>query len=198
MLIKNQIKNKGAIGISAIIGIIVVILIIVGVMLMSSYNKLVTLNTQVDTQWSQVETQYQRRFDLIPNLVESAKAVMTQEQEVFTAIAEARTRYAGATTPDAKAAAAGELEQGLGRLLAIVENYPQLRSSETVQTLMAQLEGTENRISVERGRYNTSVQDYNLAVRRFPGSLMAGLFGFDARTPFAADQGAESAPKVQF
>jgi LemA protein len=196
MNINMQTRKKGAIGMVTII--IIVIVIIVGVLLMSSYNKLVTLTTNVDTQWSQVETQYQRRFDLIPNLVESAKAVMTQEQEVFTAIAEARTRYAGATTVDAKAQAAGELEQGLGRLLAIIENYPQLRSSETVQTLMAQLEGTENRISTERGRFNTAVQEYNLAVRRFPGSIMAGLFGFDERTPFAADQGAATAPKVQF
>ncbi|MDQ3014678.1 MAG: LemA family protein [bacterium] len=191
-------KQKGAVRTGVVIAVIVGIVLIIGVWFMTSYNRLVTLNTQADTQWSQVETQYQRRFDLIPNLVESVKAVLNQEQEVFGQIAEARTRYSGATNADDQAAAANDLEQGLGRLLVIIENYPQLRSSETVQTLMTQIEGTENRISVERGRYNTAVQDYNLAVRRFPGSLFAGLFGFDERTAFEASQGAENAPRVQF
>lgn len=195
---KPNIKQSGAARMGILIAVIVGIVLIIGIWFMTSYNRLVTLSTQADTQWSQVETQYQRRFDLIPNLVESVKAVLQQEQEVFGQIAEARTRYSGATSPDDRAAAANDLEQGLGRLLVIIENYPQLRSSETVQTLMTQIEGTENRISVERGRYNTAVQDYNLAVRRFPGSLFAGMFGFDQRTAFEASQGAENAPKVQF
>lgn len=190
-------KKKGAIGVGLIIlGVVIVLILIIGGWLMSSYNNLVTLNTKVDTQWAQVETQYQRRADLIPNLANSVKGILKQEQEVFGQIAEARTRYSGATSPDGRAAAASDLEQGLGRLLVIMENYPQLQSSQVVRDLMTQLEGTENRVSVERGRYNTEVQNYNLAVRRFPGSLMAGLFGFDARTPFAAQAGSENAPTV--
>ncbi len=179
-----------------IIGLgIVAILLIWG---FSSYNGLVTANEGVDNQWAQVETQYQRRFDLIPNLVESVKGIMAQEKDVFTAIADARTRYSGAQTVDEKAQAAGQVESALGRLLVITENYPQLKSSETVQTLMSQLEGTENRVSVERGRYNDIVQSYNLKTKRFPGMIFANLFGFDARPYFEAAQGSDTAPKVSF
>lgn len=179
-----------------IIGLgIVALLLIWG---FSSYNGLVTANEGVDNQWAQVETQYQRRFDLIPNLVESVKGIMTQEKDVFTAIADARTRYSGAQTVDEKAQAAGQVESALGRLLVITENYPQLKSSETVQTLMSQLEGTENRVSVERVRYNDTVQSYNLKTKRFPGMIFAKLFGFDARPYFEAAQGSDTAPKVSF
>ena len=178
--------------------IIIVILVILGFYGFSTYNRLVTLDVNADTQWQQVETQYQRRFDLIPNLVESAKGVMNQEQEVFTAIAEARTRYSGAGTPEERAAAANEVESALSRLLVIVENYPQLRSSETVQSLMSQLEGTENRISTERMRYNEAVQAYNLKVMRVPSSIIASITGFDEREFFEAQAGAENAPQVQF
>ena len=161
-----------------------------------TYNSLVTLNVGADTQWKQVEAQYQRRFDLIPNLVESVKGILKQEQKVFSDIAEARTRYSGATTANDKAAAANQVESALGRLLVITENYPQLKSSETVQTLMSQLEGTENRISVQRMRYNEFVQNYNLKVMRIPSSIIAGMFGFDKREYFNAQTGAETAPKV--
>ncbi|HHH14119.1 MAG TPA: LemA family protein, partial [candidate division WWE3 bacterium] len=121
------------------------------------YNSLVRLQEEVNNQWAQVETQYQRRYDLIPNLVETVKGVAGQEQKVFGDIAEARTRYAGAQNPQERVDAANQLETALGRLLVIVENYPQLKSSESFNTLMAQLEGTENRISVERKRYNEKV-----------------------------------------
>jgi LemA protein len=178
----------------AIVGVVVV----VGLYAFSVYNGLVTKNEAVDAQWAQVETQYQRRFDLIPNLVESVKGIMKQEQTVFTAIADARTRYSGAATVDQKAAAAGQVESALSRLLVIMENYPQLKSAETVQTLMSQLEGTENRISVERKRYNDGVRDFNLSVKRFPGSVLASLFGFKERSYFDAAAGAENAPQVQF
>jgi LemA protein len=178
----------------AIVGVVVV----VGLYAFSVYNGLVTKNEAVDAQWAQVETQYQRRFDLIPNLVESVKGIMKQEQTVFTAIADARTRYAGAATVDQKAAAAGQVESALSRLLVVMENYPQLKSAETVQTLMSQLEGTENRISVERKRYNDEVRDFNLSVKRFPGSVLASLFGFKERSYFDAATGAENAPQVQF
>lgn len=180
-----------------LIGILIVIVLIV-IYGFSTYNSLVTLNVGADTQWKQVETNYQRRFDLIPNLVESVKGIMKQEQTIFTAIADARTRYSGATTPSDRAAAANQVESALGRLLVITENYPQLKSSETVQTLMSQIEGTENRISVERMRYNQSVQAYNLKVMRIPSSIIASMTGFENREYFAAQAGAENAPKVSF
>ncbi|MEK9185006.1 MAG: LemA family protein, partial [Patescibacteria group bacterium] len=146
----------------------------------------------------QVETQYQRRFDLIPNLVESVKGIMKQEQAIFDAIAQARTQYGGAKTTDQKAQAAGQVESALGRLLVITENYPQLKSSDTVQTLMSQLEGTENRVSVERKRFNDMVQAYNLKTKQFPSSVFAKLFGFVSHSYFESVQGSETATKVQF
>ncbi|KKU49814.1 MAG: LemA protein [Parcubacteria group bacterium GW2011_GWB1_49_7] len=164
----------------------------------SGYNGLVTLNENADAQWAKVETQYQRRFDLIPNLVNSVKAILTQEQTVFGDIADARTRYAGATTPDEKAAAASQVEGALGRLLVIVENYPQLESSSNVRDLMAQLEGTENRVSVERTRFNDEIRAYNTTVKRFPKNMLARLFGFGERSYFEAANGAENAPQVNF
>lgn len=178
---------------------IVIIAIVVLVLLYgwSTYNRLVTGRENADNQWAQVETQYQRRFDLIPNLVESVKGIMKQEQEVFKAIADARTRYSGASSVDAKAAAATQVEGALGRLLVVMENYPQLKSAENVQTLMAQLEGTENRVSVERKRFNDMVRDFNLATKRFPSSLVASMFGFAERSYFEAAPGTEAAPKVQ-
>lgn len=177
---------------------IVIIVVLIGLYAFSTYNGLVILNVNADTQRKQVETQYQRRFDLIPNLVESVKGIMQQEQAVFTAIADARTRYAGATTPDTKAQAISQVESALGRLLVITENYPQLKSSETVQTLMSQLEGTENRISVERMRFNDAVKDYNLKVMRVPSSIIASMFDFKERAYFEATKGSENAPQVKF
>jgi LemA protein len=180
-------------------GLIIGIVAIIGIILwlMSSYNGLVSSNEAVNNQWAQVETQYQRRFDLIPNLVASVQGIMKQEREVFANLAEARSHYAGATTVDQKAVAAGQVESALGRLLVITENYPQLRSSENVSTLTAQLEGTENRVSVERGRFNDMVRDYNLSVKRVPGSIFASLFGFHERAYFQADSASATAPKVQ-
>lgn len=163
----------------------------------SVYNGLVRSNESVDAQWAQVQTQYQRRFDLIPNLVASVQGVMKQEQAVFGDLAAARAQYAGAQTPDAQAAAAGQVESAFGRLLAIMENYPQLKSADTVQSLMAELSGTENRISVERQRYNEMVRDYNVSVKTFPRSILAGVFGFHARTMFEAAAGADQVPQVQ-
>lgn len=182
---------------SAVLWILIGLVVVIGLFLGAKYNSFVRANETVDTQWAQVESQYQRRFDLIPNLVASVQGVMQQEQAVFGAIADARTRYAGAQTSDEKAAAASEVESALGRLLVVMENYPQLRSVETVQSLMAELAGTENRIAVERQRYNEQVRDYNVSVKTFPGSLIAGLFGFEARTMFEAQSGADQAPKVE-
>lgn len=185
---------------SIIVGILIALIVIGGLYVFSTYNRLVTVNEQADAQWKQVETQYQRRFDLIPNLVESAKGVMKQEQAVFGAIADARTRYAGAQngSVDEKVKAAAGLDSALSRLLVITENYPELKSSENVQTLMAQIEGTENRIAVERSRFNEDIQAYNLLVKRAPSSIVAGMFGFNERTYFQATTGSDVAPAVKF
>lgn len=179
---------------SVILGLVLLVALFIG----GKYNGLVTSNEAINGQWAQVETQYQRRLDLIPNLVASVQGAMKQEKEVFGKLAEARQGYAGATTPEQKAAAATQVESAFGRLLAVMENYPQLRSVETVQSLMAELAGTENRVAVERGRYNDLVRAYNVEVKVFPGSLVARMFGFAERTMFQAAAGAENAPKVQF
>lgn len=176
-----------------IIGIVLLLAVLWG---FAKYNTLVKGNIAVDTQWAQVESQYQRRFDLIPNLVNSVKGAMNQEQEVFDSIAQARTQYAGAQTPDAKAAAAGQLEGSLARLLLVMENYPQLNSINAVQSLMAELSGTENRVAVERMRYNEVVASYNANVKTFPGNLVASMFGFGPRTLFEAKEGADVPPTV--
>lgn len=188
-------KNLGCI---AVAGIIILAVLVVGGVLWGTYNSLVGKSQAVDAQWAQVETQYQRRFDLIPNLVNSVKGAMAQEQQVFTAIANARTRYGAAASTDERAAAATEVETALGRLLVVMENYPQLRSIEAVRGLMDELAGTENRISVERRRYNDSVRDYNTAIKTFPTNLLAGVFGFTERQYFASVSGADQAPKVEF
>jgi LemA protein len=176
-----------------IIGVIIVVIVLY---VWSSYNGLVTLRENTTVQWHQVETQYQRRFDLIPNLVESTKGVLKQEQVIFTALADARAKYSGAQTVSDKAAAASQVESALSRLLVVVENYPTLKSSDTVRDLMVGVEGTENRIGVERARFNEAVRTYQVTIHRFPGTLVASLFGFDDISYFEAQTGAEVAPKV--
>lgn len=177
--------------------IILGVVLVIGLWAMGSYNSFVRLSATVDTQWAQVETQYQRRFDLIPNLVASVQGSMKQETTIFTAIANARMGYAGARTTNEKVVAAGQMESALSRLLVITENYPVLKSNENVQTLMSQLEGTENRVSVERMRYNDTVKEYNIKVKSFPGSMFAKMFGFELKKMFEADKAAATAPKVQ-
>ncbi|MDO8565181.1 MAG: LemA family protein [bacterium] len=177
---------------------LIAIAVVLVIWVFSGYNGLVTLNESADAQWAKVETQYQRRFDLIPNLVASVKAILNQEQTVFGDIAEARTRYAGASSPNEKAAAATQVESALGRLLVIMENYPQLQSSANVRDLMTQLEGTENRISVERTRFNDEIRAYNTTIKRFPKNLLAAVTGFGERSYFEAAAGTETAPTVNF
>jgi LemA protein len=189
---------KGRLGCILGIGLVIVLILIIGGVFWGNYNSLVTKSQAIDGQWAQVETQYQRRFDLIPNLVNSVKGIMTQEKVIFEQIAEARTKYGVAQTTDQKAAASGEVEVALGRLLVVMENYPQLRSTETVTQLMDELAGTENRISVERRRYNELVRDYNTAIKRFPTNFLASLFGFEAREYFESVSGADQVPKVEF
>jgi LemA protein len=175
---------------------LVAIILLGGAYFFLEYNGLVAANERIDGQWAQVESQYQRRFDLVPNLVASVKGAMDQEQAVFGEIAEARTRYSGANTVNEKVTAANELEGALGRLLVIIENYPQLRSIETVQTLMTQLKGTENRISVERMRFNELVEKFNIKIKRLPTAWIADWIGFAPRAYFEAAEGADTAPVV--
>jgi LemA protein len=163
-----------------------------------SYNRFVSQEETIKTQWAQVENQLQRRNDLIPNLVETVKGYAAQEQEVYKAIAESRAKLAGATTPEQKIAAANEQSAALSRLLVIVENYPQLKSNETFARLMDELSGTENRIAVERMRYNEAVQTYNTSRRQFPANVTAKVFGFNEYKLFEAPPEAKVAPKVDF
>lgn len=179
--------------VSAVVALVVLWLVSFGV---GFYNSTVALNEQVDNNWAQVETQYQRRFDLIPNLVESVKGAMTQEQEVFGQLAEARTRYAGATGVNDRVEAAGQVEGALARLLVVMENYPQLKSSETVRDLMVQLEGTENRIAVARKDFNDGVKAFNVKIKRFPGMILAGWFNFSEKNFFESVEAAATAPAV--
>jgi LemA protein len=176
--------------------ITLVIVAILAIWSLSSYNSLVTQREVYTAQWSQVENQYQRRFDLIPNLVNAIKGSLNQELEVFGAIAEARTRYSGAKTQEQQVQAASQVESALGRLLVITENYPELKSSLLVQDLLVQLEGTENRVSVERQKYNESIRTYNLSVQRIPGSIFAAIFGFNVQPYFESAEGSDLAPTV--
>lgn len=177
-----------------VLGILVLIVFYFG----GKYNSFVRQNESIDSQWAQVENQFQRRFDLIPNIVATVQGVAKQEQKVFGDIAEARTRYSGATTPNAKAEAATQVEGALGRLLVIAENYPVLQSSQAYRDLIVSLEGTENRISVERMKYNDLVRILNTNVKTFPSSIVASIFGVDERSYFEVVEGGEVAPKVDF
>lgn len=164
-----------------------------------SYNKFVSQEEAIKTQWAQVENQLQRRNDLIPNLVEATKGFAQQERDVFQSIADSRAKLAGATTPDQKMAAANEQTSALARLLVIVENYPVLKSDATFARLMDELAGTENRIAVERMRYNEAIQAYNTSRRQFPANITAAIFRFKGDYKlFEAPESAKVAPKVDF
>ena len=193
------------VGCLAIVAIVAVIAIVWGV---SQYNGLVKSQESVNGAWSQVENVYQRRMDLIPNLVATVKGVAEFEKETYTAVAEARSR-AGQITISEEVLNNPELFQrfeqsqaqlgsALSRLLAVAENYPQLKANQNFLELQSQLEGTENRIAVERRRFNEVVQQYNTKVRTVPTSLIAGMLGFQQRPYFAAEPGAATAPKVEF
>lgn len=163
-----------------------------------SYNTFVTQEETIRTQWAQVENQLQRRNDLIPNLVATAEGFAAQERDVFGAIAASRAKLAGAQTPEQTMAAANEQSSALARLLVVVENYPDLKSNQTFARLMDELAGTENRIAVERMRYNEAVQAYNTQRRRFPSNITAGIFGFQEHALFQAPEEAKAVPKVDF
>lgn len=163
-----------------------------------SYNKFVSQEEAVKAQWAQVQNQLQRRNDLIPNLVETVKGYASHESKVFEDIAASRAKLAGATTPADQIAAANEQTAALGRLLLIVENYPQLKANEQFNRLMDELSGTENRLAVERMRYNQKVEEYNAARRQFPANLTAKMFGFKEYPYFQAPPDAKQLPKVNF
>ncbi len=179
--------------------VLAVIALLVGGTYVGSRNQMVTKNEAVKSAWAQVDVVLQRRADLIPNLVETVKGFAAQEQTVFHDIASARSALLGAQTPADKIAANGQLDGALGRLLLIVENYPQLKSNENFLRLQDELAGTENRIAVGRKRYNDAVQDYNTFIGLFPNSLFAGWAGFQRNNAyFTASESSREAPKVQF
>src|SRR6202171_630421 len=183
--------------------IVLIVLVVVALMLGSSFisrrNQMAVKREAVNAAWAQVDVVLQRRADLIPNLVETVKGFAAQEQTVFGDIAKARSALLGAHSPAEKIAANGQLDSALGRLLVVVENYPQLRSNENFLRLQDELAGTENRIAVNRRRYNEAVQDYNTFISLFPNSLVASLSGFTRNDAyFKTDEGARQAPKVNF
>ncbi|MDD5751859.1 MAG: LemA family protein [Candidatus Peribacteraceae bacterium] len=173
-------------------------LVLIGLWVWSGFNGLVTQQESVKNAWAQVETTYQRRIDLVPNLVNTVKGEANFEQSTLTAVTEARTQWMNAGDRPSQLAAAQGMEGALARLLVTVEAYPQLKATQGFQDLMVQLEGTENRISVARRDYNDAVKVYNIAVRRFPQNILAGLFGFPQEKMFEAVEGAETAPTVDF
>ncbi|MBN1415931.1 MAG: LemA family protein [Bacteroidales bacterium] len=190
-----------------IIVIVVLLLLVLGGSCKNTYNKMVTLREQVNREWANVENQYQRRLDLIPNLVATVKGYAEHEQETFTRVVEARARATAVTIdPDNLTeenmqqyrAAQGELSSALSRLLAVVENYPDLKANQNFLELQAQLEGTENRISVERRKFNETSTQYNTYIKSFPPIVFAGIFGFREKPYFNAEPQAEQAPKVEF
>jgi len=198
----------GKIGLGCVV-VLVVVVLIVGLSLAGTYNRLVTLGQEVDKQWSQVENQYQRRSDLIPNLVATVQGAATFEKSTLEAVVQARASVgraqinpsAAPTDPAQLAqyeAAQASLGAALQRLLVVVERYPELKANANFRDLQAQLEGTENRIAVARMDYNKAAQDYNTARLRFPTNLMAGMLGFKEKAYFKAVAGAERAPAVQF
>ena len=181
-----------------VIGALVLAVLIVGGSYVGTYNRLVGLDQQAESSWAQVDTVLQRRYDLIPNLVNTVQGFADQEQEVYTEVTRLRSQWGEAGTPGQRQAAAGQLEGALGRLMVVMESYPELRSNQNFLALQDELAGTENRIAVERRRYNESIQSYNTAVRQFPASVIANMTGFDQREFFNAAEGAETAPVVNF
>ena len=188
----------------------IIVLAVIGVIVawaIARYNAFVTMQENVENAWGQVENQYQRRADLVPNLVATVKGYAAHEQATLVGVMEARAKASQMTidptnaTPEQLAQyqrAQGELSQALGRLMAVAENYPDLKASENFRQLADQLEGTENRIAYARNLFNDCAKEYNAATRRFPGSIVAGMFGFERKPYFEAEAGAEKAPTVEF
>jgi LemA protein len=201
--------NKFAIGCGGLVVILLFVLVVVGLALGGLYNRLVKLQQSVDQSWAQVQNVYQRRADLIPNLVNTVQGAANFEKSTLVEVTNARASVGRVQIDASKAptdaaqlqqfqAAQGQLSSALSRLLVVSERYPELKANQNFLSLQAQLEGSENRISVERGNFNVAVQNYNTAVRSFPANLVAGMFGFTPRPFFNAQPGAEKAPTVNF
>lgn len=190
--------SKGKMGL-IVAGVIVLILIVSTYSFFKgTYNNFVSLDETVKSAWSQVENQLQRRYDLIPNLVETVKGYAKQEKDVFVEVTNARSKVGGAANIPDKINANNELTSALSRLLIVVERYPDLKSNQNFMRLQDELAGTENRIAVERKRYNDAVRTFNIAVKSFPANLLAGMFGFAPATFFEAPAAAKTAPQVKF
>src|SRR5882762_7391951 len=201
--------NKFAIGCGVVIAIVLFVVVVAAISIAGTYNRLVRLQQTVDQSWAQVQTVYQRRADLIPNLVNTVSGAANFEKSTLVEVTNARASVGRVQLDPNKAptdaaqlqqfqGAQGELSNALSRLLVVAERYPELRATRNFQELQAQLEGTENRIAVERNNFNTAVQNYNTALRRFPTNMIGGMFGFQQKPFFAAQQGAEKAPTVNF
>lgn len=181
------------------VAVLVGIALLLVVPLVGSYNSMVDKDTAVDQAFADLDTQLQRRVDLIPNIVRTAQAALEQEREVFGELARARANYAGASSREERLAAGEQVEGALGRLLVIVENFPTLQSNQNLRDVQVQLEGTENRVAQARRQYNEATTDYNRNIRRFPRSILAGIFGFDRRDLFTVEEPADrQAPEVDF
>lgn len=183
---------------SAIIIAILAVVVIIAISLGGSYNGIVAKAEEVDNKFATIDTQLQRRADLIPNLVNTVKGYAAQEKEIIASVTEARAKLAGATTVGEKANADEELTSALNRLLVVVENYPELKSSQNFIQLSDELAGTENRIATARRDYNEAVKKYNLKIKRFPTNLMAGMFRFESKAYFQATDGSREVPNVNF
>jgi LemA protein len=181
-----------------VVGILVLIILIPLFYLIGTYNSLVTMDEGVKAAWAQVENQLQRRYDLIPNYVETVKGYARHEKEVFVKVTEARSRVGSAQSLNEKIQANNQLSSALGRLLLVVERYPDLKANTNFIRLQDELAGTENRIAVERRRYNESVRVYNTRIRSFPTNMIAGMFGFEKATFFQVPKERQEAPKVKF
>ncbi|MBN1622191.1 MAG: LemA family protein [Endomicrobiales bacterium] len=182
-----------------ILGVLFLFIVMVISSVIGNYNKLVSLDESITGAWAQVENQLQRRNDLIPNLVSTVKGYAKHEKEIFENVAQARAKLAGAATINEKVRANQGLESALSRLLAIAENYPNLKANENFVRLQDELAGTENRIAVERMRYNDVVRVYNIMIKRFPSNIVASMFGFEKKDAyFKAEESAKEVPKVQF
>ncbi len=190
--------SKGLKIVLIVLTIIVIGVIVVALSLKNTYNSLVTLDEDVNKAWAQVENVLQRRYDLIPNLVETVKGFAKQEREVLTEVTKARASVGGATTRSETMEANNQLSSALSRLLVVVERYPDLKSNQNFIRLQDELAGTENRIAVERKRYNDVVGLFNQRVRRFPTNIIAGMLGFEKRDYFEAPEAAQEAPRVDF
>ncbi|MCX6011951.1 MAG: LemA family protein [Chloroflexi bacterium] len=186
-------------GILVGVGVVILIAVFVIISLAGVYNGIVSKQETITAKWAQVENQLQRRNDLIPNLVNTVKGYAAYEKTVLEDITNARSQWAKASSIDEKVKAAGAVDKALGRLLMVTENYPNLKADQTFLKLMDELSGTENRISVERMRYNEAVRDYNVTVKIFPGNIVAGMFGYDASPEyFKAEEKARTVPEVKF